>query len=271
MAEAGGFDHNAHTLRTLVRLERPYPLFDGLNLTWETLEGLAKHNGPVAQAPWALAEIDAEFPLDLAGHASLEAQVAALADDIAYDNHDIDDGLRAGLIDLDELLAQPHVAEGWRAVTARFPSLPRERLLSELVREQIGRMVNDVIEETSARLADAQPGTVEQVRAAGRPLAGFSDAMAAEERGFKCFMYAKLYHHPRQLAIAEQAGVIVAGLAAAYRADASLLPPEWRARLPEAEPARTRHIGDFIAGMTDRYAVARYREAVGPVEMPEGF
>jgi dGTPase len=271
MAEAGGFDHNAHTLRTLVRLERPYPLFDGLNLTWETLEGLAKHNGPVAQAPWALAEIDAEFPLDLAGHASLEAQVAALADDIAYDNHDIDDGLRAGLIDLDELLAQPHVAEGWRAVTARFPSLPRERLLSELVREQIGRMVNDVIEETSARLADAQPGTVEQVRAAGRPLAGFSDAMAAEERGFKRFMYAKLYHHPRQLAIAEQAGVIVAGLAAAYRADASLLPPEWRARLPEAEPARTRHIGDFIAGMTDRYAVARYREAVGAVEMPEGF
>jgi dGTPase len=271
MAEAGGFDHNAHTLRTLVRLERPYPLFDGLNLTWETLEGLAKHNGPVAQAPWALAEIDAEFPLDLAGHASLEAQIAALADDIAYDNHDIDDGLRAGLIDLDELLAQPHVAEGWRAVTARFPTLPRERLLPELVREQIGRMVNDVIEETSARLADARPGTVEQVRAAGLPLAGFSDAMAAEERGFKRFMYAKLYHHPRQLAIAEQAGVIVAGLAAAYRADASLLPPEWRARLPEAEPARTRHIGDFIAGMTDRYAVARYREAVGAVEMPEGF
>jgi dGTPase len=271
MAEAGGFDHNAHTLRTLVRLERPYPLFDGLNLTWETLEGLAKHNGPVAQAPWALAEIDAEFPLDLAGHASLEAQIAALADDIAYDNHDIDDGLRAGLIDLEELLAQPHVAEGWRAVTARFPTLPRERLLTELVREQIGRMVNDVIDETRARLATARPESVEQVRAAGRPLAGFSDAMAAEERGFKRFMYAKLYHHPRQLAIAEQAGVIVAGLAAAYRADASLLPPEWRARLPEAEPARTRHIGDFIAGMTDRYAVARYREAVGAVEMPEGF
>jgi dGTPase len=271
MAEAGGFDHNAHTLRTLVRLERPYPLFDGLNLTWETLEGLAKHNGPVAQAPWALAEIDAEFPLDLAGHASLEAQIAALADDIAYDNHDIDDGLRAGLIDLDELLAQPHVAEGWRAVTARFPTLPRERLLTELVREQIGRMVNDVIDETRARLATARPESVEQVRAAGRPLAGFSDAMAAEERGFKRFMYAKLYHHPRQLAIAEQAGVIVAGLAAAYRAAASLLPPEWRARLPEAEPARTRHIGDFIAGMTDRYAVARYREAVGAVEMPEGF
>jgi dGTPase len=271
MAEAGGFDHNAHTLRTLVRLERPYPLFDGLNLTWETLEGLAKHNGPVAQAPWALAEIDAEFSLDLAGHASLEAQIAALADDIAYDNHDIDDGLRAGLIDLEELLAQPHVAEGWRAVTARFPTLPRERLLTELVREQIGRMVNDVIDETRARLATARPESVEQVRAAGRPLAGFSDAMAAEERGFKRFMYAKLYHHPRQLAIAEQAGVIVAGLAAAYRADASLLPPEWRARLPEAEPARTRHIGDFIAGMTDRYAVARYREAVGAVEMPEGF
>ena len=271
MANAGGFDHNAHTLRTLVRLERPYPLFDGLNLSWETLEGLAKHNGPVPQAPWALAEIDAEFPLDLTGHASLEAQIAALADDIAYDNHDIDDGLRAGLIDLDELLAQPHVAEGWRTVIARFPTLPRERLLPELVREQIGRMVNDVIEETRASLAAVRPETVEQVRAAGRPLGRFSDAMAAEERAFKRFMYARLYHHPRQLAIAEQAGAIVAGLAAAYRAEPAHLPGEWRARLPDAEPARTRHVGDFIAGMTDRYAVARYREVVGPVEMPEGF
>lgn len=271
MADAGGFDHNAHTLRTLVRLERPYPLFDGLNLSWETLEGLAKHNGPVGQAPWALAEIDTEFPLHLAGHASLEAQIAALADDIAYDNHDIDDGLRAGLIDLDELLAQRHVAEGWRAVTARFPALPRERLLPELVREQIGRMVNDVLTETRARLADARPETIERVRAAGRPLAGFSEAMSADERAFKRFMYDRLYHHPRQLAVAEQAGQIVAALAAAYRADPMLLPPEWRARLPEAEPARTRHIGDFIAGMTDRYAIARYREVVGPVELPEGF
>src|SRR3546814_36605 len=135
MQAHGGFDHNGHTLRTLARIECPYPRFDGLNLTWETLEGLAKHNGPVRHPGWALADIDAEFPLDLASHASLEAQVAAVADDIAYDNHDIDDGLRAGLLDIDQLMAQPFVAANFAAVEQRFPAAPRERLL----REQIGR------------------------------------------------------------------------------------------------------------------------------------
>jgi dGTPase len=132
MADAGGFDHNAHTLRTLTRLETPYPAFDGLNLTWETLEGLAKHNGPIASPPWALAEIDAAFPLELGGHASLEAQVAAVADDIAYDNHDIDDGLRAGLLALDDVLTVPLVARCWEGVRARFPGHASERLIGEL-------------------------------------------------------------------------------------------------------------------------------------------
>jgi dGTPase len=271
MADAGGFDHNAHTLRSLTLLETPYPAFDGLNLTWETLEGLAKHNGPVLSTPWALAEIDAAFPLDLAGHASLEAQVAAVADDIAYDNHDIDDGLRAGLLTLDEVLTVPLVARSWDGVRARFPDHAPERLTGELIREQIGRMVNDVLVETRRRLAEAGPASVDEVRAAGRPLAGFSPEMSAEERALKRFMYARLYHHPVQLGISEQAGRIIAGLAAAYRADPLLLPPGWSDRLPEAEPARTRHIGDFIAGMTDRYAVARYREVIGPVEISEGF
>ena len=271
MSDAGGFDHNAHTLRTLMRLETPYPAFDGLNLTWETLEGLAKHNGPVASAPWALAEIDAAFPLELAGHASLEAQVAAVADDIAYDNHDIDDGLRAGLLALDDVLAVPLVARCWEGVRARFPGHARERLTGELIREQIGLMVNDVLVETRARLAEARPASVDEVRAAGRPLVGFSAEMSADERALKRFMYARLYHHPVQLGISEQAGRIVAGLAAAYRADPFLLPRDWRARLPEGEPERTRHLGDFIAGMTDRYAIARYREVVGPVEISEGF
>jgi len=267
--DAGGFDHNAHTLRVLTALETPYPACDGLNLSWETLEGLAKHNGPVTAPTWAMAAADADFPLDLASHASLEAQVAALADDIAYDNHDIDDGLRAGLMDLDEVLAQPHVAEGWRAVTARYPDLPRDRLVAELVREQIGRMVNDMLDETRARIADAGVASVGEVRAAGRTLAAFSPAMAARERAFKRFMYARLYHHPYQLEVAERARVVVAGLAAAYRADPDALPEGWRARLPAGEPWRTRHIADFIAGMTDRYAVARYRELIGPIDMPD--
>ncbi|SFR77906.1 deoxyguanosinetriphosphate triphosphohydrolase [Sphingomonas jatrophae] len=268
--EAGGFDHNAHTLRVLTHVETPYPLWQGLNLSWETLEGLAKHNGPVAQPPWALATVDAEWPLALAEWPSLEAQVAALADDIAYDNHDIDDGLRAGLISLDQVLAQPLVAEGWRAVEARLPGVPRPRLIAELVREQIGRMVNDLLDETRRRLAEAQPGSVDEVRAAGRPLVGFSPAFATAERDFKRFMYASLYHHPEQLAAADQARGILARLIAAYLADPALLPEEWRARLPADEPWRTRHIADFVAGMTDRYAIARHREVVGPTELPPG-
>ncbi len=270
MARAGGFDHNAHTLRVLTTLVSPYPHHAGLNLTWETLEGLAKHNGPVAAPPWALAEIDAAWPLDLATQPSLEAQVAALADDIAYDNHDIDDGIRAGLLTLEEALAVPLIARGWRAAESRWPGAAPALLLGELVRDQIGRMVRDLLDESKRRIAAANPASIEAVRARPGPLIGFSDAMAADERSLKRFMYAALYHHPRQRAVADQARAIVAGLAEAYLADGTLLPAAWQARLPAEEPARTRHVGDFIAGMTDRYAVARYREAVGPVEMPEG-
>jgi dGTPase len=148
LAGQGGFDHNGNTLRTLTAIERPYPAWDGLNLTWDTLEGLAKHNGPIAHPEWALAEADAAFPLELTSWASLEAQVAAIADDIAYDNHDIDDGLRAGLLQLDQLFEIPMVAEGWRAVEAKFPGCERRRLISELIRAQIGTMVNDLLGAT---------------------------------------------------------------------------------------------------------------------------
>jgi dGTPase len=144
-------------------------------------------------------------------------------------------------------------------------------LSGELIRDQIGRMVGDLIAESRRRLAEAGPGSVEDVRAASGPLIGFSDEMAASERALKRFMYAELYHHPSQLAVAEKAGLIVAGLAEAYLADPSLLPPAWVSSLPPEEPARTRHIGDFIAGMTDRYAISRYREVIGPVEMPDGI
>jgi dGTPase len=269
---AGGFDHNAHTLRILTRLESPYPGWEGLNLTWDMLEGLAKHNGPVRHPSWAMREADAEFPLDLASWPSLEAQVAAIADDIAYDNHDIDDGLRAGLLDLDALCSVSFVGARWQAVTRRHPDCARpDRLRRELVRDQIGAMVNDVIEESRARIADSGAGSVEEVRAAGRQLVGFSPDMAAEERALKRFMYATLYHSPSQLEVAAVAQGLLARLFAAYAADPALLPPNWRASLPAEEPARTRHIADFIAGMTDRYAIARHVEVVGPVEMPEGF
>ncbi|WP_312490598.1 deoxyguanosinetriphosphate triphosphohydrolase [Sphingomonas sp.] len=271
LTDQGGFDHNGHTLRTLTAIERPYPRWDGLNLTWETLEGLAKHNGPVRHPGWALREADADFPLDLESHASLEAQVAALADDIAYDNHDIDDGLRAGLLTLDQMLAVPLVARGWDVARAKFPDVAPKRLASELIRSQIGVMVNDLVAETRRRIIESGVGDVADVRAAGHALVGFSDAMRVEERDLKRFMYANLYHHPRQLAAADAAHGIVKGLFAAYRADPALLPEEWRERLPEGEPDRSRHIADFIAGMTDRYAVRRYQHVVGPIDLPEGF
>ncbi len=271
MHDVGGFDHNGHTLRVLSLIDSPYPRWRGLNLSWEALEGLAKHNGPVTTPGWALATVDAGFALDLTGQPGLEAQVAAVADDIAYDNHDIDDGLRAGLLDFDDLVALPMLARGWAEVLRRYPDVAPRRLRSELIRQQIGVMVNDVIDETRARVAASGASSVADVRAVGRALSGFSPAMADEERALKRFMYDKLYHHPRQIEVADRAQELIAGLFAAYRNDPLRLPDEWRATLPEADPDRSRHIGDFIAGMTDRYAIARYREVVGPVEMPEGF
>ena len=261
MKPYGGFDHNAHCLRTLMRLESPYCEFDGLNLTWELLEGLAKHNGPVIAPNWALAELDAAFPLELGDWPSLEAQVAALADDIAYDNHDIDDGLRAGFLELDDLLTLDFVADGWREVERRFPLAPRDRQLRELVRSQIGVMVNDLIGETRARVQGC--ASAADVRAAGRQTAAFSPALAEAERRLKRFMYERLYYHPEQLATAERAREVMAGLFAAYSDDPALMGPGWAERLQEAEPERSRHIADYIAGMTDRFAISAYARITG--------
>jgi dGTPase len=264
---AGGFDHNAHGLRTLMRLESPYCEHDGLNLTWETLEGLAKHNGPVAGPNWALAELDSAYRLDLGTWPSLEAQVAAISDDIAYDNHDIDDGLRAGFLSLDELLAQDLVADQWRAIETQFPHAPQERRLRELVRSQIGMMVNDVLAETRARTAGMTSPA--DVRAARQACAAFSPALAEVERGFKRFMYDRLYYHPEQLTTAQRARALVAELYAAYSQDTVLMDEEWIDRMPRHEPQRSRHIADYIAGMTDRFAIARHAEIYG--RTPEGL
>jgi dGTPase len=254
-----------------MRLESPYCEHDGLNLSWETLEGLAKHNGPVAEPTWALAALDRAFPLELGTYPSLEAQVAAISDDIAYDNHDIDDGLRAGILDPDELLAHPFVAEQWQAVERRHAGAPRDRMLRELVRSQIGAMVNDVLGETRARLKDMRSS--EDIRRAGRFTAAFSPAMAEGERAFKRFMYEKLYYHPQQLEASHHAKAVLAELFAAYRGDPALMGAKQAASLPGDEPARSRAIADYIAGMTDRFALARHAELGGGVtrERPAGL
>ena len=262
----GGFDHNAHTLRVLMRLESPYCTHEGLNLSWETLEGLAKHNGPVSAdrtLPWALRELDEAFPLDLGRWPSLEAQVAALADDIAYDNHDIEDGIRAGFLSLDQILSMPFVADQWDAINRKFPGVAKDRLQRELIRSQIGWMVTDVIAETKGRIAQAGVETAQDVREAGVQLAGFSLGVAEAERALKRFMYEKLYYHPAQKRTAELADALIAGLFAAYADDPSLMPEDWRAALPESEPQRSRHIADFIAGMTDRYAIRAHADIFG--------
>lgn len=267
MMHAGGYDHNAHGIRVLSRLESPYPDHPGLNLTWETLEGMAKHNGPVAAPNWALSEIDRSFALELGQWPSLEAQVAAVADDIAYDNHDIDDGLRAGFLALDDLMELDFLADQFRRVEKRFPNAPRDIQLRELVRSQIGLMVNDVLEHTREQVRGME--SADDVRAAGRQSAGFSPAMAIEERRLKKFMYDRLYYHPEQVQTAERARDVVARLFAAYRQDPSTMPNGWAEKLPDRDPETSRHIADFIAGMTDRFAIDQCRRIYGKV--PEGL
>jgi dGTPase len=269
LQDAGGFDHNGHTLRLVTCLENPYPSFDGLNLSWETLEGLAKHNGPVANPPWAMADADASFHLDLASWPSLEAQVAAIADDIAYDNHDIDDGLRSGILNFDALLELPFVRRHWDEIEKRHPGLDHTRKLKALVRDGIGSMVGDVLEETRRRVLEAGVETIDEVRAAGKQLAGFSDGMKAEERALKSHLYQHLYDSDALRPIRIEAQRIVGDLAGHYRGNPSALPPGWQRG--KGETARLRGIGDYIAGMTDRFAIARHEELIGPVSLPDRF
>jgi dGTPase len=266
LADAGGFDHNAQTVRIVTRLETPYPDFDGLNLSWEALEGLAKHNGPVASPTWAMAEANEERDLELDTWPSLEAQLAAISDDIAYDNHDIDDGLRAGLLEIDELIELPLVKGLWDSIAARHPAISIERKQRALVRDMIGNMVGDVLVETERRVLESGAQTTDDVRAAGSPLAGFSEGLAAEERELKRFLYARLYGLPDLQPVRKEAERVVANLAAAYRADPSLLPDAWQRGGDRIQ--QLRRIGDFIAGMTDRFAIARHEELVGPVNLP---
>lgn len=260
LVEHGGFDHNAQTLRNLMILENPYPLWRGLNLSWDLLEGLAKHNGPIDRPSWALKELDAVADFQLSTWPSLEAQISAVADDIAYDNHDIDDGIRAGLLSIDQLCELPFVKKRWDHINRQYRGYDERTLISELIRQQIGVMVNDVILSTQARLEKSGADTVSDIRGAGYMIGGFSSEMAEQERILKEFMYKNLYHHPEQMAAADKAHDVIADLFAAYDKNPQLMPDDWVRSVPELQPMKARHISDFIAGMTDRYAQQRHAE-----------
>lgn len=260
-ASIGGFDHNAHALRLVTRLEHRYADFDGLNLTWETLEGLVKHNGPLTgkKLPAPIASFDARMKLDLDSWPGLEAQIAALADDIAYVNHDIDDGLRAKLFSISNLGEAPLAGPDVREVMARYGDLELGRFIGELVRRLMGRLVGDLISETKKRLAEAAPASAADVRVQSGALASFSDSMAADIRGLKDFLFAHMYRHPRVMAPVKKAAQVVEELFTALSAEPGLLPPDWAALCGAPGDAATGGVvRDYIAGMTDRYALEEY-------------
>ena len=273
MADVGGFDHNAQTLRIVTRLERRYAGFDGLNLTWETLEGLVKHNGPLLLAdgsptdryaesgiPAAIVEYQAKQDLWLDSYASAEAQAAALADDIAYNAHDIDDGLRAGLFGHHELRAVPFLAELLDEIEALHPGLETARATNELVRRVITRFVEGVIAESQARLAALAPTDADAIRRAGRPVIAFPAEIEAADGEIKAFLYPNMYRHARIAPIREQAAQVVRELFARFSEDPRLMPAEWAAGCEGLDaPRRARRIADYIAGMTDSYALGEHR------------
>jgi dGTPase len=272
-AAYGGFDHNAQSLRVATDLERRYPLFDGLNLTWETLEGLAKHNGPLIDAagrtigahaggplPYAVRTYQERQDLELATFASLEAQTAAISDDIAYDCHDLDDGLRAGLLDLDDLENQPLTGPVLKAIRAEYRGLDPSRTTHELVRRLISLMIYDVIGETARQVDAASISSADAARRAGATLVRFSPEVAGEERALKAFLHENLYYHPLRMPSVEDAEALVIQLFEAFVADPHLMPEEWSRSLSPSDPFRTaRRAADYIAGMTDRYALSEHR------------
>jgi dGTPase len=268
----GGFDHNAQTLRVVTALERPYPDFDGLNLTWETLEGLVKHNGPLTDrqgrplgrycqhgVPDTILCYSQRHDLQLWSFPSAEAQVAAVADDIAYDAHDMDDGLRAELFRLGDIAEVGLPGRIIGEVRAAYPAIDAARLVHEFIRRLIGLLIEDVVTETGRRLKQLAPRTADELRQASAPIAGFSPAIGEADRAIKAFLRVRMYRHARVMHVMDQASGIVRDLFVRYSARPDDLPEEWREGLEEAdEPTRARRIADFIAGMTDRFALAEH-------------
>jgi dGTPase len=265
MAPYGGFSHNDQTLRILTRLEHGYAEFDGLNLTWEALEGTVKHNGPLLGAgiekpvPPSIAEYDRQHHLALDTFPGPEAQVAALSDDIAYNNHDIDDGLRAGLFAVADLAEVPLVGPVFDEVAGRYPGLEESRLIHESIRRLIDRMVRDLIDETRRRLAESRADSADEIRNLGRPIAAFSEAMGNHDRALKRFLHQRMYRHQRVNRMTSNARRVVSELFRLFLAEPDHLPAEWRALTSGSEAERARLVADYLAGMTDRFALDEHR------------
>jgi dGTPase len=270
MADFGGFDHNAQTLRVVTSLEHRYAGFDGLNLTFETLEGIAKHNGPLTDRagkpigkyanglPSALASYAARHDLLLWSYPSAEAQSAAIADDIAYDAHDLDDALRAGLFAVEDLRALPVAGAIYAEVDARYGEIDRPRLVNEITRRLIHAMIEDVVAETGQRVASRGVVSIDDVRGASQAVVGFSPAMQKADQAIKAFLTPRMYRSERVLAIMDDAQAVVRDLFARFSARPEDLPTEWQKALGSEPAARARRIADFIAGMTDNFALEQH-------------
>jgi dGTPase len=254
----GGFDHNVQTLRVVTELERRYAEFDGINLTWETLEGLAKHNGPLNESD-AMSAYAQQLGFPLETYASAEAQAAAIADDIAYNAHDLDDGLRADLFAVEDFEGVPLLRDVAEELKSTYPSLEMPRRVAEIIRRLIARLIADVIKSSAQRLQDHRVMSVDGVRMAGHTLVAFSDPMTSADREIKAFLFPRMYRHPRIARITMEAQSVVRNLFALYTSDAKHMPPEWRGSLAHDDStAVARRAADFIAGMTDRFALAEH-------------
>ncbi|MHA6261650.1 deoxyguanosinetriphosphate triphosphohydrolase [Arenibacterium sp. CAU 1754] len=266
MAPYGGFDHNAQAIRIVTHLERHYADFDGLNLTWETLEGLAKHNGPVVgDLPWALAEYTARHDLELSTYASAEAQVAAIADDVAYNHHDLHDGLRAELFSTDELAELPILKGCFAEVDARYPGLNYYRRRHEALRRFFGVLVEDVITFARRRLGEIDPKTVHDIRHAGQPIVQFSDGVFADLKVIRAFLFERMYRAPSVIEMRAEVTHVVNELFPYFMAHPDELPKQWRKDVEAATEQVTlaRIVSDYVSGMTDRFALMEHTRLCG--------
>lgn len=272
MAPYGGFDHNAQALRIVTTLERHYAQFDGLNLTWDCLEGIAKHNGPVTgDIPWILQDYDQIQDLELHTHASAEAQVAALSDDIAYNNHDLHDGLRAGLFTIAEVEALPILSQCFAQVDDTYPQLEVERRWHEALRRFFGVLVEDVIATSRANLERLAPQSVDDIRLAGQMMIAFSPALWTDLKVIRSFLFTRMYRAPSVVDVRVQVSKVVEQLFTHYMAHPEMLPRSWEHAIASAkdEQARARSVSDYISGMTDRFAIQDYeRLGFGDVHVP---
>lgn len=266
MTPFGGFDHNAQAIRIVTALERHYADWDGLNLTWETLEGIAKHNGPVTKPiPWALAECDKAFDLELHTHAGAEAQVAALSDDIAYNHHDLHDGLRAGLFSMDEMRELPILDACFAEVDRKHQGLELARQRHEVLRRFFGILVGDVIKVSQANLRDSGVGSVEDIRNCGRMMIQFSPEVWADLQVIRRFLFSKMYRAPSVVEMRTQVTQVIETLFPLYMTDTSLLPDAWQKDVAKVEGGvgLARIVSDYISGMTDRFALLDYERLTG--------